>query len=275
MKAIVSHDVDHFTATEHLFKDTILPKQFIRSYIELFSGKISLKELLNRYGDLFKNQWQHLNNLVAFNNSYGVPSTFFIAVNQGVGLSYSKKQAAYWIHHLKSLNCRVHIHGIEYTTYEKIEEEYNVFKKISVQNKAGIRMHYIRKNEHTLGNLAKAGYLFDSSEYGFSAPYKISNMWEFPFQIMDGFIIERPKRWQSKNLHQCLEETKKLIGKAHEMNLPYLGIDFHDRYFSNSHKTWKNWYTWLIDYLVNQKIAFTDFESAVLELEKNYQGDSI
>jgi hypothetical protein len=84
---------------------------------------------------------------------------------------------------------------------------------------------------------------------------------------MDGYLIEKPKQWQCKNLNQCIDETKKLIDKAHHENLPYLGIDFHDRYFSNSHKTWKNWYVWLIEFLSSQKMEFVNFKQAVEELE--------
>ena len=87
------------------------------------------------------------------------------------------------------------------------------------------------------------------------------------FQIMDGYIIEKPKQWQSKNFSQSCEETKKIINKTFDLNLPYLGIDFHDRYFSDAHKTWKDWYMWLIDYLVTQKIEFVNFKQAIKELE--------
>jgi len=67
MKAIVSHDIDHLTLSEHYFQDLIVPKFFVRSYIELLSGKISLTELFHRYGDVFKNQWQHIDELHSFN----------------------------------------------------------------------------------------------------------------------------------------------------------------------------------------------------------------
>lgn len=267
MKVIVSHDIDHLTVSEHIFKDAIVPKYYIRSYIELLSGKISLTELFNRYADFFKNKWQHLDDLVEFNKEHQVPSTFFIGVNQGLGLSYSIEQAAFWIKRLRELNCEVHVHGIEFESFEKINQEFQLFKKISNQEIVGTRMHYIRKNEHTLSNMAKVGYLFDSSEMSFKAPYKIGDMWEFPFQIMDGYLIEKPKQWQCKNLNQCIDETKKLIDKAHHESLPYLGVDFHDRYFSNSHKTWKNWYIWLIEFLSSQKLEFVNFKQAIAELE--------
>ena len=267
MKAIVSHDIDHLTLSEHYLKDFIVPKFFIRSKIELFSGKISLKEFFNRVGDVFKNKWQHLEELHQFNQKHKVPTTYFIGVIKGEGLSYSETQSAFWIHKLLELGCDVGPHNIEYENFEKIETEYNLFKKLSGQNIFGTRMHYIRKNEHTFSNMAKAGYVFDSSEMDYKAPYKIGSMWEFPFQIMDSYIIEKPRQWQSKNFYQSCEITKRIIDKTNDLDLPYLGIDFHDRYFSNSHKTWKDWYMWLIEYLATNHIEFVNFKTAITALE--------
>lgn len=267
MKAIVSHDIDHLTLSEHYLKDLIVPKHFVRSYIEFFSGKISLLELMNRYGDVFRNKWQHIEELISFNSKNNVLATFFIAVNNGKGLSYSKEQAAFWIHKILQLGCQVGLHGIEFENFEKINAEFSLFKDISKQSIFGTRMHYIRTNDQTFTNMAKAGYSFDTTEMSFNAPYKIVDMWEFPFQIMDGYIIEKHKKWQSKNFSQSCDETKQIIDKVLDLNLPYLGIDFHDRYFSDSHKTWKDWYMWLIEYLVNQKIEFVNFKQAIGELE--------
>lgn len=268
MKAIVSHDIDHLTLTEHYLKDLIVPKYFVRSYIELFSGKISLSELMSRYGEVFTNKWQHIETLHEFNKNHKVPTTYFIGVNRGLGLSYSPTQSALWIEKMLQMGCDVGVHGIEFESFEKIKAEYTLFKNISKQPVFGTRMHYIRTNEQTFINMAKAGYAFDSSEMGYKTPYKIDTMWEFPFQIMDGYIIQKPKQWQSKNFFQSCEETKKIIDKVSDLKLPYLGIDFHDRYFSDAHKTWKDWYMWLIEYLVSQKIEFVNFKQAIKELEK-------
>lgn len=268
MKAIVSHDIDHLTLSEHYLKDLIVPKYFIRSYIELFSGKISVSELVNRYADVFKNQWQHIEALHQFNSKHKVPSTYFIGVNNGIGLSYSQEKAILWIQKMLQMGCDVGVHGIEFENFEKINTEYSLFKNLTKQTQFGSRMHYIRTNEHTFSNMARAGYQFDSSEMSFKAPYKIGTMWEFPFQIMDGYIIEKPKQWQSKNFKQSCDETKKIIDKVVDLKLPYLGIDFHDRYFSDAHKTWKDWYIWLIKYLEEQKVEFINFKQAIKELEK-------
>jgi hypothetical protein len=93
-------------------------------------------------------------------------------------------------------------------------------------------------------------------------------MWEFPFQIMDGWVIENYKKWQTLNLKQSKESTMKLIDKAQQHNLQYLGIDFHDRYFSHAFKTWLDWYMWLVEYLKTNKIPFVNFDMALKELEK-------
>jgi hypothetical protein len=80
---------------------------------------------------------------------------------------------------------------------------------------------------------------------------------------MDSWVIEHGRRWQTRNLSQAIDATKRLIDEAHEKSLSYLGIDFHDRYFSKSFKTWMAWYTWLIGYLQECEIGFCDFRHAV------------
>ena len=267
MKAIISHDIDHITVSEHLFRDVILPKYFMRMHIELLSGKISAHEYMLRWSDILKNKWQNIDELITFNNINKVPSSFFVAVNKGVGLNYSNEAAAVWIEQMLSRKCELALHGIEYDKADLIQSEFQLFHQLTNQQQFGIRMHYVRNTNNTYQMLAKAGYTYDSTEHAFKNPYKIGNMWEFPFQIMDGWIIENYKSWQSINFEKAKENTIKLIDKAADMNLKYLGIDFHDRYFSHSFKTWLNWYMWLVEYLKNNGIDFVNFNDAIKELE--------
>jgi len=267
MKAIVSHDIDHLTLSEHYFRDLIVPKFFVRSHIELLSGKISLGEFHHRLADVFKDKWQHLEELHHFNSSHTVPATYFIGVCRGEGLSYSLRQSAFWIQKLQQMGCEVGPHSIAHESREHITKEYDLFKKLSGSHSFGTRMHYIRQGEQTFAHLANAGYAFDSSEMAYKAPYKVGNMWEFPFQIMDSYIIEKPRQWQSRNFGQCCDATRRIIDEVARLGLPYLGIDFHDRYFSPSHKTWKDWYMWLIEYLASHHVEFVSFATAIDELE--------
>jgi len=267
MKAIISHDIDHISVLEHTFKDAIIPKFMARMHIELLAGKISFREYMLRWTDFFKNKWQNIDELITYNNINNIPSSFFIAVNRGVGLNYSNRAALLWIEQMKRRNCEISIHGIEFENQELINKEFELFKTLAGVENFGVRMHYVRNSAQTYTMLDKAGYKFDSTEYAFKDPYKIGNMWEFPFQIMDGWIIENGKKWQSLNLEKAKEKTLKIIDKAHEQDLKYLGIDFHDRYFSHSFKTWLNWYMWLVEYLKSNKIQFINYNEAIKELE--------
>jgi hypothetical protein len=267
MKAIISHDVDHIKVSEHLVKDLIVPKYMARMHVELLTGKISLREYILRWTDFFKNKWQNIDELITFNNINNVPSSFFIAVNRGVGLNYSNESALVWIDQMKSRKCEIGIHGIEFDNENAIRKEHELFSSLTGTQNFGIRMHYVRNTADTYQLLANAGYKYDSTEHAFKDPYRIGNMWEFPFQIMDGWVIEDGKSWQSVTLEKAKENTLRLIDKAHNEKLDYLGIDFHDRYFSHSFKTWLNWYMWLIDYLKQNKIEFVNFNQAINELE--------
>lgn len=267
MKAIISHDIDHITITEHLFRDTIIPKFMARMHIELISGKISMREYVLRWTDFFKNKWQNIDELITFNKIKSLPSSFFIGVNKGIGLNYSNVSAMVWIEQMKIRKAEIGLHGINFESLDAIKEEKKQFLELSKLPDAGIRMHYVRTNENTLNYFNEAGFLYDSTVNAFENPYKIGNMWEFPFQIMDGWVIESDKKWQSVTINKAKENTKKLIEKAYTHNLKYLGVDFHDRYFSNSFKTWLDWYTWLVDYLMENKIEFVNFNTALKELE--------
>ncbi len=271
MKAIVSHDVDHITVWEHFAKDLILPKFIVRSNIELLKGKIGPGEFAYRMGDFLSNKWQCIDDLIAFNKQQNIPSCFFMGVNNGLGLSYNISAAGHWIKRIRDNGCDIGVHGVAFDSFSLIMQEMDEFRKLSGKHSPGIRMHYVRRNNDTILNLEKAGYRFDTTEHSFRNPYRIGKMWEFPFQVMDGWVIEKGGRWQTQNLEQAKESTKALINKAFEEKLDYLGVDFHDRYFSKSFRTWMEWYVWLIGYLKENKISFTNFEDAILELESREQ----
>jgi peptidoglycan/xylan/chitin deacetylase (PgdA/CDA1 family) len=267
MKVIISHDVDHLTVWEHK-KDLIIPKFIIRSSIELLIGSISLEEYLNRFKDFIRNKWNNIEELIRFNKQYNIPATFFFGVNNGLGLSYSLEEAKNYINLVKRNGFEVGVHGIEYKKFRRIKKEFETFKNISVENSFGIRMHYLRQNKNTLKILSSVGYLFDSSILEDKNPYKVNNIWEFPLHIMDGYIIQgKGKKWQSKSFDNIKDETKRKLDELYKKDIKYISILFHDRYFSDSFLTWKNWYIWLIEYLKENKIDFISYKNAIKELQ--------
>jgi len=267
MKVIISHDVDHITVLEHN-KDLIIPKFLVRSSVELINKSISVKEYLWRLKDILNNKWQNLEELMKFDKENGINSTFFIGVSNGLGLSYSLESAQHWIKNILKEGFDVGVHGIACSNFDNMKKEFEVFKQISGKEKIGIRMHYLRSDKTTLELLSKIGYYFDSTLYGLDNPFKIGNLWEFPLCMMDGYIIYKNSRFQNQNLKQVKDSTKEIIEEAFKRNLKYFTILFHDRYFSDSFWTWKEWYIWLIEYLKENKIEFITFKEAIEEIYK-------
>lgn len=268
MKIIVSHDVDHLRVSEHFLKDLIIPKQLIRTHIELLFGKISLTEYGLRWLELFHGKMQNIFELHAFNTQQNIPSTWFFATANGTGLSYPYHAIDSFIEHLINNGAYVELHGICHDNKLEMSDEKKrlEFKKRSQVR--GIRMHYLKKNSHTLNLLSECGYTYDSSVYEFKNPYKINNMWEFPIHIMDGYVMENNKKYQSRDFTEAMEVTVKIIEKAFNEKIKYFVIDFHDRYFTPKFKTWMNWYIATILYLKKNGFEFVSFETAIEELEK-------
>lgn len=268
MKIIVSHDVDHLRVSEHFLKDLIIPKQIIRTHIEFLTGKISFTEYGLRWLEIFHGKMQNIHELHTFNTQQCIPSTWFFAMAKGTGLSYSHHKTTPFVEYLMNNGAFVELHGICHDDKPAMLDE-----KISLEIKKrspvrGIRMHYLKKNNNTLNLLSECGYKYDSSVYEFKNPYKINTMWEFPIHIMDGYVIENHKKYQSRNLAEAMEITIKTIEKAVNEKIKYLVIDFHDRYFTPKFRTWMEWYFGTINYLKTNGFEFVNFETAIEELEK-------
>jgi hypothetical protein len=267
MKIIISHDVDHITVWEHK-RDLIIQKFLIRNIIELMIGIISGKECCLRFFSLFKNKWHNIEELIDFDGKKFIPSTFFIAVDNALGLHYSLKDAEFWIKKILQNKFDVGLHGIAFDNLEDIKKEYNIFKKISKLDDFGIRMHYLRNNKNTVEYLNMAGYIFDSTLFEFQNPYKIGNLWEFPLHIMDSYLFYKDSRWQNQTLEQVKDETKRKIEEAYKKDIKYFTILYHTRNFNDSFSSCKNWYIWLIDYLKNNGFEFVNYRGAIQKLEK-------
>lgn len=264
MKIIVSHDIDHLTAWEH--KNLLIPKFLIRATIEYAKGIISTSEYLLRYKSIIFNKWQNLEEIMNFDKENNIPATFFIGVNNGMGLDYPLKQALKWAQIIHNNGFDIGVHGIEYCDYSIMKKEYNFLYNI-VNDNIGIRMHYLRNDPSTFKKLSKVGYLFDSTIFEDKNPYKINNMWEFPLHIMEvNIFYPNKEKWLTKSLKEYKEYTKKRIKELNKKNINYLTLLFHDRYFDKSHIYWRDWYIWVINYLKNEGHTFISYKDAIKEL---------
>lgn len=267
MKVIISHDIDHLSAIEHL-TDSVIPKHIIRSCIEYSLGHISVLEVGRRLRDVVRNKLNNLEDLLKYDKAENVPSTFFAAVSRGKGLTYDLQYASLWIRMIMEKGFDIGLHGISFESLNEMKQEWTIFKELSGMLTFGIRMHYLRCNETTIRNLSNVGYTYDSSVTDLVRPYKIGNMWEFPLHIMDGRMFCVRSRWQNRKLAEAKDSTKRTIDYLYSQEIPCCTVCFHDMHFTESFKDWREWYMWLIRYLKDNAIRLISFNEAIRKLEE-------
>jgi hypothetical protein len=255
LKIVISHDIDHLGVSEHLFKDLIIPKYFIWSFLELLNQKISLNTFIKKIKEIFlKNGWNNLGELLTFDQEQNLNPTFFIAVDNGKGLSYSLRQAKKAINLIKSYNFNIGIHGICYDDYERMKKEKLIFKKISKLNNFGIRMHYLRESSATQDFLTRLGYLFSSSKISKKLEQKkIGKIIELPFHLMDSYLFNFRS---NLDLEKAKKITIDLLNKAENEGKDYFAVTFHQRHFSETFPKYKKWYLWFVSYCKKQNFEF-------------------
>lgn len=267
MKIIISHDVDHLYATDHLKRDLILEKLWVRSFLHLCAGKISLQTFLYHLTILFHNRMHRIEELMAYDRAHGIPSVFFFGMDNVLGMSYTRKEAAPVIQKVLEAGFDAGVHGVDYLDGEKIRAEHDAFRDLSGLTVFGLRNHYVRFDDGTFEKMNAAGYLFDSTwfnkkELDIRAPYKVGSMWEFPLHIMDGYIC-RPGR-----LEEGLAATRAAIRKAEELGMPYCTILFHDYQFDGFYDPQKKrWYEETVRFCEERGYEFISYRDAVRELE--------
>lgn len=267
MKIIVSHDVDHIDVIDHIFIDLIIEKMFIRSILQILSGRISWSTCFHRITMIFRGRMNRIAEVMEYDRQNGIPSTFFFGMANGLGMSYSREKAASYIEMVQAKGFDVGVHGVDYMVLDKICAEHDAFKKISGLDSFGIRNHYVRFDDETFSKMNQAGYLFDTTQFNKKKtelinPYKVGNMWEFPLHIMDGYICEQGR------LAEGLDKTYKIINEAEKKGIKYLTILFHDYQFDdNFDPQLKEWYTSAIAYCKRMGYEFISYKDAVLELE--------
>ncbi len=268
MKIIVSHDVDHLDALDHLTRDLILPKLWARSLIQLCQGKISLKTFWYRLTIFFHNRMNRTEEVMAFDRENGVPSVFFFGMDSVLGMSYPQKKAKTVIHRVLEAGFDAGVHGADYQRMKKMQQEHDDFAALSGTEVFGIRTHYVRFDMDTFEKMNMAGYLFDSSWFNkeqleFRAPYRVGNMWEFPLHIMDSYICH------PGTLEADLQATYAAVRKAEAMGMPYCTILFHDnQYDDRFDPQMKQWYEGTIHWLREQGYTFISYRDAIKELEE-------
>ena len=264
MKIIVSHDVDHLYGSDH-YKDLIYPKLWLRETLSLLKRNITFSQWWRRLLGVFSKERNYIEQLMKYDEGNGIPSSFYFGMDNILGMSYKYIKAIPYIKKLQSHGFDVGVHGASFDDEESMLIEFNRFKEISGVSPLGIRMHYVRYDDETFEKLSRCGYLYDATEFVKSEgtclkePYKVGRMWEFPLNLMDGYL---PKRPEGKK-----EASLRWLQEAEEKGLPYFSILFHDYQFCDGYAYERDWYMWLVEYLKKRGYTFISYLDAVQELE--------
>lgn len=211
---------------------------------------------------LMNNRQHRLYELIRFNKDRRIPATFFIGMRNGLNLSYNYPKAKKIVQVIRENDpdADIGVHGIAYNTLELMQEEYKKLKSVFSQTN-GIRMHYLRKDNSTLELLNQIGYRFDSTTYELKDPYRVGQLIEFPVSVMDVSVVS------GKDFNKIKERTLAIIDTALKNRLSYFTVIFHDFYFDKGFSMHKDWYTWLVEFFMDQQMEFTSFNKAIGELE--------
>ncbi len=265
MKIIVSHDIDHHKVSDHIFRDLYIPKFIVRNFILLLKGKLSFQSWLNRMRLFRSNSMGYIEDLISFNEKYGVESVFFIGFDNALNLSYSQKCAKKFTHDLSNRNFDNYPHGIAYGEKLEMKKEMERWKSALPKPRqlAGIRMHYLRSSEHTDAICAELGYDFVSNRFGLGDPFLSSGVIHFPVALMDVYSLS----YSEEDAATAIEDSIRLIEKARENGQKYFTIIFHDHHYCKVFQPYKDWYEATIKYLAG-RFEFTTFEKAIIEIKQ-------
>jgi hypothetical protein len=263
MKIIVSHDVDHITVREHLLKDLYIQKWLLKCALYGAFGKIDPCLALRRMCAVFGARLNRVAEVMETDRQFGIPSTFFVGMANGLGLSYSLPAAAAMVNMIRQDGFQVGVHGIAYAEGDAIREERARFCRVRQgETDFGIRNHYLRATPETASLQALAGYAFDSSEYGLREPYLVGGLVEFPVCLMDAYLLSLGRN----DLEDVKRRTLAAIEQGRERNLSHFTIIFHDCYYSGLFPDHRAWYDWLVRY-VSDHYEVTDFAAALHEIK--------
>lgn len=269
MKIIVSHDVDHLYPSDHFFRDLILEKMWVRSFLHLCRGKISFRTFAYRLTLPFRKKMNCIEEVMAFDRANGVPSVFFFGMDRLLGMSYSRKAAAPMIRRVLDNGFDAGVHGVDHRNEEAIREEHDAFAELSGSECFGLRNHYVRFDDQTFEKMDRAGYLYDSTWFNkekteLRGPYRVGKMWEFPLHIMDTYVCHPGE------VEAGILKTQQIIRQAEQQGLPYCTILFHDYQFHDGQDPqMKRWYMETIRFCRENNYEFISYRDAIRELEND------
>jgi peptidoglycan/xylan/chitin deacetylase (PgdA/CDA1 family) len=259
-------------AREHR-RDLIVPKFMARFGIEWALGYTRWSEVSLAFRSPWTGPWQHVEELMDFDEAHGVPSTFFVAVANGRKLCYALADAREWITRIRNRGFDVGVHGIEYNSADKVQDELKRFREIAGQDLVGVRFHNIGYSPSSVlldradvQRLADTGYAFSTTTFAETSPWSAGRLWEFPIHLMDGHVFQVGRPWKNRTPEQVREFTVKRLRDAAARGVSYFSLLFHDGHFCDYYRDYQEWYVWLVEFLRTAGYQLCSYRQALDEL---------
>jgi hypothetical protein len=83
---------------------------------------------------------------------------------------------------------------------------------------------------------------------------------------MDGHIFEVGRPWKNRAIGMAKEATIDRLRTAVEQGTSFFSLLFHDGYFCDYYRDYRDWYVWLIDYLNEAGYSLCSYRDALREL---------
>lgn len=277
---IISHDVDYLpshglTRIRQCISYFIRPRTWYRLARNFLTGRISFKVFIKKFIYSLQKKKNHFPQLMAIDKAHGVKATYFFGMNQGLGLVYHPEDAKPVIELVRSNGFDAGVHGIVFDDFDGMRKEYDTWTQLMGTPPESIRMHYVRYDDKLFERLSRVGYAYDSTEFHkperktIKAPYKVGSMWEFPLNIMEGYLVPKNEVIDDVSAETLKRATLQIIDELKAQNIHYLTILVHDPYYSFFYDGVYEWYQWLLQYLSDSPdFDFVSYREAVALLEE-------
>ena len=265
----------------------VTSRLYVRALYRLLTGKYSPRrfcEDISHYLSRTIHNKKIINNIDAlmdFDRAHCVKATYFFGMNQGLGLTYHPKDAKPFIERVKAAGFDAGVHGIVFDDFDGMKSERNTWADLMGTPPDCIRNHYVRFDSKTFERMSQLGYVYDSTEFDkaaqctIKAPYKVGNMWEFPLNIMDGYLHPRNILDYRATTEGMKSETLRIIGELRSKGINYLTVLFHDPGFCEHVRSYMDWYKWLISYVEETPgFEFVSYREAIARLEASHDGST-
>ena len=287
----LTHDIDFVGIRRHKFDHTIagfLYRATLGALLDFVRGRQGLGRLLGNWWSVLSLPLVHL----GLAKDFWLQFDAYRAIEKGLSATYyfipfkhrpgenvrvshaSRRASAYDICDVSELigalmedGCEIGVHGIDaWHNAAKGREELARVAAATRREQIGIRMHWLLRDESTMGALEAAGYAYDSTvgyneTVGFRCgtgqvyrPPGAKRLLELPMHIQDGALFFANRLGLSDD--EARERCEPLIQAAKRFG-GVLTVLWHDRSLGPE-RFWGDFYVGLVDSLKSMNIWFAN-----------------